>query len=314
LLERRDPRQAGVLLRASAAGLVATLLAPIGAIGVKNVGSQGGAIRDLSGMSLEAIGGFLVGAGLVALLVPLWGVLLLVRARTARVAPQTVAAAFTGFLVAVLDALDHVGGGHDPRPFFALTIGGALGGAALALLERALGPRLDPRAPAPEERGAWLLLGVWAAPVLVASAVLLTVFDGHHHGGEETSAIGSLKRITTAQTMFAQSDKDRDGTENYAASLSELSDPNHGSLIDAELGSGTKYGYAFATTCDPAHPTERWCAIADPVPTWSHPSGTRRFWTNQAGQIYYASVESTPPLTLDPTAPGPPAGWVLVGH
>lgn len=89
--------------------------------------------------------------------------------------------------------------------------------------------------------------------------------------GNEASAIGSLRVITTSQALFQQIG----GTDSFG-SLKELGEKN---LIDKELASGTKDGYKFTLKSD----SMTFTVTADPVEAGK--TGTRYFFTDQSGQI-----------------------------
>ena len=101
--------------------------------------------------------------------------------------------------------------------------------------------------------------------------------------GNEAAAIGALKTINTAQTLFREGDKEQDGVFDYAT-LAELSAAQ---LVDGVLGSGTKQGYKFATEPGKKAPEFLWAATASPLEPGK--TGSRWFFTNQAGVIYYST-------------------------
>src|SRR5262245_40702603 len=84
------------------------------------------------------------------------------------------------------------------------------------------------------------LMIVIAIISVIAPIAIPNIMAARKHGNE-ASAIGSLKTISTAQTMFNQKDSDQDGNLDYGT-LSEL---NNTLLTDTVLGSGTKSGYLF---------------------------------------------------------------------
>lgn len=89
--------------------------------------------------------------------------------------------------------------------------------------------------------------------------------------GNEASAIGSLRTITTAQALF----KEIGGTDSFG-SLKQLGEKD---LVDKELASGTKDGYKFTLKSD----SMTFTITADPVEPGK--TGTRYFFTDQSGQI-----------------------------
>ena len=115
--------------------------------------------------------------------------------------------------------------------------------------------------------------------------------------GNEASAIGSLRAVSSAQSTFAASC----ANGMYASTLSQLgSGPSGGSaFISPDLGSGTsatKSGYvinmgssatATGTACNTATAlASGYHAWADPVST---STGTRYFFTNTTGTIWQST-------------------------
>ncbi len=116
----------------------------------------------------------------------------------------------------------------------------------------------------------------------------------------EAAAIGALKTISTAQTLFREGDKEGDGELDYARDLKELADAQ---LIDAALGSGTKQGYVFETAASPTTPAFLWMATARPERPGT--TGARYFAINHAGVVYHradAPFEITPECDMPPGA------------
>ncbi len=106
----------------------------------------------------------------------------------------------------------------------------------------------------------------------------------------ESSAIGALKTMVTAEGFFRDGDKEDDGNVDYGM-LSELSNVQ---LIDVVLGAGTKSGYLFQATYGFATSEFLWFGIANPA--LAQQTGDRYFATNQAGVIFYTSGAR---ITLD---------------
>lgn len=131
--------------------------------------------------------------------------------------------------------------------------------------------------------------------------------------GNEASAIGSLRAVSSAQSAFAASC----ANGMYAQTLDILgSGPSGGSaFISPDLGSSatvTKSGYtvsmtgtsATGTACNSAtNLASGYHAWADPV---SSSTGTRYFFTNTTGTIWQAtaSIGSAGSDTATPTSSG----------
>ncbi len=158
--------------------------------------------------------------------------------------------------------------------------------------------------PAPEEgkpsaAALWVLVAVGIAGALAACGglgfLLFFAVASSPHGrrpGNESAAIGALRTISTAQCLFREGDKDRNGKIDYATQLSQLAAPGVG-LIDQVLGSGTKQGYIFTMNDVPiANPDFEWnCRASPEVPGRT---GTRYFFIDQTGVIRF---EETGPAT-----------------
>lgn len=105
----------------------------------------------------------------------------------------------------------------------------------------------------------------------------------------EHRAIGQLRTLVTAQSLFRVGDKEDDHIFDYAT-LAELGSQD---LIDGVLASGTKHGYTFQAAPGLCQPELRWMAVANPADTsW----GGRSFCVNQRGVVHYAYG----PIALEP--------------
>lgn len=123
--------------------------------------------------------------------------------------------------------------------------------------------------------------------------------------GNEARAIGCLKTLVTAQTLFREGDKEQDGELDYGT-LAELSQTT---LVDAVLGSGKKSGYVFDCRPSVATPEFLWFATASPEQPGT--TGSRYFATNHAGVIYDSTER---PFEIDPTSCAMPEGATPVGR
>lgn len=103
--------------------------------------------------------------------------------------------------------------------------------------------------------------------------------------GNEVAAVGALKTLANAQTMYQQHDNEQDGEFDYG-NLQQLSNT---SLIDPTLAA-PKQGYRFDTAASALTPDYLWFAIANPVLPWN--TGDRYFCTSFRGQILYTGARS----------------------
>ena len=78
--------------------------------------------------------------------------------------------------------------------------------------------------------------------VALTAAISIPALIDPRIGSNEAAAIGALRTITTAQSLFREGDKDKNGILDYSQSVGTLSTYN---LIDNQLGTGEKQGYLF---------------------------------------------------------------------
>lgn len=110
--------------------------------------------------------------------------------------------------------------------------------------------------------------------------------------GNEAAAIGGLKAISSAQTLFREGDKDGNNRLDYAEDLAALGKCH---LIDRVLASGKKQGYSFEVCRgEGGNGAFVWMAVADPIKPSE--TGNRYFATNHTGVIFYRTDK---PFTLD---------------
>ena len=120
---------------------------------------------------------------------------------------------------------------------------------------------------------------------MASSLIVEELRLGRRGPGNEGAAIGALKAVGNAQTLYREGDKDGDGTLSYAPTLVQLT--NTGTrgdedLIDEVLGAGTKQGYVFAITSSSQF---GWTANANPYIPGT--TGDRYFGANMTGLIYF---------------------------
>ncbi|MCO5171725.1 MAG: hypothetical protein M9894_35935 [Planctomycetes bacterium] len=130
----------------------------------------------------------------------------------------------------------------------------------------------------------------------MVAAIAVPNLIGARKAGNEAAAIGALKTVSTAQVVFREGDKDRDGVLNYARSLQDLSDTF---LIDPVLGSGLKQGYRFELH---AADDDTWMALASPAVEGT--TGDRYFVVNHDGVVHYSymPMDFTADCSIPPEA------------
>lgn len=111
--------------------------------------------------------------------------------------------------------------------------------------------------------------------------------------GNEAAAIGGLKVVMNAQTLFREGDKDRNNMLDYAPDLASLGKCN---LIDSVLATGKKQGYRFEL-CRGKGEMGMFAFMVIASPLEPGVTGKRYFATNHAGVIWYRTDKA---FTLDP--------------
>jgi prepilin-type N-terminal cleavage/methylation domain-containing protein len=125
------------------------------------------------------------------------------------------------------------------------------------------------------------------AIIAIIAAIAIPNLIEARKSSNESAAIGALRTMSTAQSIFREGDKDKDGVLNYCSNLGPQSTTNTLSnlaLIDAVLGSGSKQGYSFKVI---AADNFTWSCTASPqVPG---KSGDRYFFVDESGVIRFAT-------------------------
>jgi len=147
--------------------------------------------------------------------------------------------------------------------------------------------------------------GVDAGAVAIVAAVAIPNLLRARSAANESSAVGSLRMLVTAQTMYSASYPARGFARDLAMlgpfpGQAGVASANHASLIDSKLGNATctagawceksGYRFAFAPVCKIA-PCKEFVAVATPV---SSSTGSRNFCATSDGVIRFSVG---PPLT-----------------
>jgi len=127
------------------------------------------------------------------------------------------------------------------------------------------------------------------AIIAIIAAIAIPNLLSARKNGNEAAAIGSLKAIVSAQTVFREGDKDANGTNEFAATLTALT--NTGStmqddLIDEVLATGTRQGYNFVLTV-PAPPNDQFVWYCHANATAQGTTGDRYFGASMAGLLFF---------------------------
>jgi type IV pilus assembly protein PilA len=130
----------------------------------------------------------------------------------------------------------------------------------------------------------------------IIAAIAIPNLLASRRSANEASAIASMRTIGSSQATYSTSL----GAGNYGT----LANLNTGGLIDGVLGGANpqKSGYNFACTQVPGSatvaPQYDLTAVPQQFGTGFSGTGSRSFYTNEAGVIYY---------NISPTAPAPTA-------
>jgi prepilin-type N-terminal cleavage/methylation domain-containing protein len=127
-------------------------------------------------------------------------------------------------------------------------------------------------------------LMVCVAIVTVIIAIAIPNLLEARKSSNEVNAIGSLKAIASAQALFRETDKERDGNVDYGT-ISELGATK---VLDAVLATGTKAGYLFETgpgQLTIQHRMLMFYSIANPIILDG--TGNRAYASNYQGTIFY---------------------------
>jgi len=121
------------------------------------------------------------------------------------------------------------------------------------------------------------------AIIAIIAAIAIPNLLAARKNGNEAAAIGALKTLNSAQTLYREGDKDSNTTLDYG-NIQQLSNTT---MIDGVLGGGTKQGYVF--DCRPSSTTGQFLWFANANPAAPTTTGDRYFCTNHAGVIYYTA-------------------------
>ncbi|MCH7909218.1 MAG: prepilin-type N-terminal cleavage/methylation domain-containing protein [Candidatus Hydrogenedentes bacterium] len=147
-------------------------------------------------------------------------------------------------------------------------------------------------------------LMIVVAIIGIIVAVTVPAFLTSRMNANETSAIASLRMISTSQTGFLAAglrDDNVDGQADYGT-LTQLGDGTLSGepFIDQLMALGTKQGYQLSIIVTTGGPltAPRYDAYA--VPTAITQSGIRKFYVNEEGVIRYTSDGSNPTMASNP--------------
>ena len=121
------------------------------------------------------------------------------------------------------------------------------------------------------------------AIIAIIAAIAIPNLIEARKGANEAAAIGALRTISTAQSLYREGDKDGNGTFDYATELAGLF--SNGRLVDQVLGAGTKQGYLFSVVS-----ADQFTWSARAVPHGPKKSGDRYFFVDESGVIRFSTT------------------------
>jgi type II secretory pathway pseudopilin PulG len=136
----------------------------------------------------------------------------------------------------------------------------------------------------------WLIVGcgliVLAIPIMgIIAAIAIPTLLASRLKANETAAIATLRMVNSAQQQFRYTDADGNNRQDYAATISALTEKD---LIPPALASGTKSGYIFSIRRG-ADPQNQWRCTANPLKPGT--SGRRYFFIDETGVIRFETEQ-----------------------
>jgi type IV pilus assembly protein PilA len=116
----------------------------------------------------------------------------------------------------------------------------------------------------------------------IIAAIAIPNLLSSRRAANEAAAISGIRSISTTQFSYQASV----GAGFYATSLMALG--NNG-FIDAQLASGTKSGYSYATIANSVEPASFIASCKPAIDSGVTRTGEREFETDQPGVVYFNS-------------------------
>lgn len=139
------------------------------------------------------------------------------------------------------------------------------------------------------------------AIILIIAAIAIPNLMRSRMAANESSAVGSLRTINTAQVTYSTTYP----TIGFTATLASLGgtasacattiSSTQACLIDSVLAGGTKSGYTFTIPGTGGTPVVTYTTLATPVTL--NQTGTRAFCSDQSGVLYALAGAACTPAT-----------------
>ena len=139
------------------------------------------------------------------------------------------------------------------------------------------------------------------AIILIIAAIAIPNLMRSRMAANESSAVGSLRTINTAEVTYSTTYPDLGfgalsalgGSSPCASATSTAA-----CLIDNVLATGTKSGYNFAATAGSGTPAVTYTSTAEPIAPGQ--SGQRDFCSDGSGVIYYGDTSGSCAVGTNP--------------
>lgn len=142
----------------------------------------------------------------------------------------------------------------------------------------------------------------------IIAAIAIPNLLASRRAANEANAIANLRTLTGAQATFQSTT----GAGQFSPDLPTL---NTAGLIDTTFAGGTKAGFTYTMTSlvsSSTNPAEFDAGAAPQVFGGIAGTGTRSFYTNEVGVVYFAAQATVPSVGTSPTVRVPSAPAVAL--
>lgn len=141
----------------------------------------------------------------------------------------------------------------------------------------------------------------------IIAAIAIPNLLASRRAANEANAVANLRTLTGAQATYQSTT----GAGQFAPALTDLSTAG---LIDATFAAGTKAGFTYTMTgvaSGATNPAEFEATATPQNAVGIAATGTRSFYTNEVGVIYFAAGATIPNAGVGPTTRVPTNGTAL---